>query len=183
MQRLAMGIAKMFNPFSAIAAKIYGIAAVLFLTFGLIQTARIEGFLFWDGLYEQLGDARDTIAGMKAASENALAQQIALNKQVQGKQTEIARLTDENETNRLKLASAADAYARRMRWADRCPTQASAAAEGDIAQSGDRPDPDAVILSRSDFDILNGNTARLMDVKAWGDKLIKEGLADVYQDR
>jgi hypothetical protein len=178
-----MGAAKMFNPFSAIAAKVYGIAAVLFLTFGLIQTARIEGFLFWDGLYEQLGDARDTIAGMKVASENARTQQIALNNAVQGKQTEIARMTDENETNRLKLAAAADAYARRMRWADRCPAQAGATAQGNTAQGSDRPDPDAVVLSRSDFDILNANTARLMDVKAWGDKLIKEGLADVYQDR
>lgn len=172
----------MFNPFSALTSKIYGALAVFFLGLALIQTARIEGFLFWDGLYEQLGDARETIAGIKVASENARKEQLALNQAVRDKQNQIARLTDENETNRLKIASAADAYARRMRWRNHCPAQANAASEGGAAEIGDRPSEDAVILSRADFDILNANTARLMDVKAWGDKLIGEGLADVYKD-
>ena len=167
----------MFNPFSAITSKVYGALAVFFLGLALIQTARIEGFLFWDGLYEQLGDARDTIAGMKITSENARTQQIALNKAVQGKQTEIARLTDENETNRLKIASAADAYARRMRWGNHCPAKANTAPESDPSEGGDRPSEDAVILSRADFDILNANTGRLMDVNAWGSKMVAEGLA------
>jgi hypothetical protein len=172
----------MFNPFSALTSKIYGALAVFFLGLALIQTARIEGFLFWDGLYEQLGDARETIAGIKVASENARKEQLALNQAVRDKQNKIARLTDENETNRLKIASAADAYARRMRWGNHCPAQANTTPEGDPSESGDRPSEDAVILSRADFDILNANTARLMDVKAWGDKLIGEGLADVYKD-
>jgi hypothetical protein len=172
----------MFNPFSAITSKVYGALAVFFLGLALIQTARIEGFLFWDGLYEQLGDARDTIAGMKIASENAGKEQLALNQAVQSKQDQIARLTDENETNRLKISSAADAYARRMRWGNHCPAQTNTAPESDPSEGGDRPSEDAVILSRADFDILNANTARLMDIKAWGDKLIGEGLADVYKD-
>lgn len=172
----------MFNPFSAITAKIYGIAAIAFLTFAIVQTARIEGFLFWDGLYEQLGDARERVKAYETGFANATKERDALFKQVSDKQRNIARLTDENETNRLKLASAADAYARRMRWQDHSRTEAGPATESNPAQSGDSPDPDAVILSRADFDILNANTARLMDVKAWGEKLIEEGLADVYQD-
>ncbi len=171
----------MLNPFSAIAAKIYGIAALVFLGFALIQTARIEGFLFWDGLYEQLGDAREKLVEHKKAGERAVKARDELFKQVSDKQKEIARITDENETNRLKLANAADAYARRMQYANHCRAGAGAAAESGAAQSGDGPDPDAVILSRKDFDILNGNTARLMDVNAWGDRMIKEGLADVYK--
>jgi hypothetical protein len=143
----------------------------------LIQTARIEGFLFWDGLYEQLGDARDTIAGMKIASENAGKEQLELNQAVQNKQNQIARLTDENETNRLKIASAADAYARRMRWGNYCPAKTNTAPESDPSEGGDRPSEDAVILSRADFDILNANTGRLMDVNAWGNKIVAEGLA------
>lgn len=172
----------MFNPFSALTSKVYGALAIFFLGLALVQTARIEGFLFWDGLYEQLGDARETIAGIKVASENARKEQLALNQAVRDKQNQIARLTDENETNRLKIASAADAYARRMWWGNHCPAQANTAPEGGAAEGGDGPGEDAVILSRADFDILNANTARLMDVKAWGDKLIGEGLADVYKD-
>jgi hypothetical protein len=121
--------------------------------------------------------ANKTIADMTAASEAAKAAQIALNKAVTDKQTQIARLTDANETNRLKLADAANRYAGRMRFANHCPAGTNTATESSIADSSDRPDSDAVILSRADFDILNGNTARLMDVKAWGDKLIAEGLA------
>jgi hypothetical protein len=167
----------MFNPFSAITSKVYGALAVFFMGLALIQTARIEGFLFWDGLYEQLGDARDTIAGMKIASENAGKEQLALNQAVQSKQDQIARLTDENETNRLKIASAADAYARRMRWGNHCPAKTNTAPESDPSEGGDRPSEDAVILSRADFDILNANTGRLMDVNAWGNKIVAEGLA------
>lgn len=61
----------MFNPFSVIAAKLYGITAIAALSFALIQTARIEGFLFWDGLYEQLGDARDRVKSYEAAIATA----------------------------------------------------------------------------------------------------------------
>jgi hypothetical protein len=55
--------------------------------------------------------------------------------------------------------------------------KASAAAKSDIAESGNGPSADAVVVTKSDFDILTGNTARLADVKAWGDALIGEGLA------
>lgn len=175
--RLAIRGKAMFNPFSALTSKVYGALAVFFLGLALIQTARIEGFLFWDGLYEQLGDARETIVGMKVASENAGKEQLALNQAVQSKQNQIARLTDENETNRLKIAAAADAYARRMRWRNHCPAQANTAPESDPSESGDRPSEDAVILSRADFDILNANTGRLIDVNAWGNKMVTEGLA------
>jgi hypothetical protein len=156
---------------------LYGGVLILLGGLALIQTARIEGFLFWDGLYEQLGDARDTIAGMKIASENAGKEQLALNQAVQNKQNQIARLTDENETNRLKIASAADAYARRMRWGNHCPAQANTTPESDPSEGGDRPSEDAVILSRADFDILNANTGRLMNVNAWGNKMVTEGIA------
>lgn len=119
---------------------------------------------------------------MVVASEENRRAQIALNKAVTDKQTDIARLTDENQTNRLLIASRADDYARRMSAKGYCERQASPPAKSDIAQSGDRPGDDAVILTRDDFDILNRNTARLTDVKLWGDKLIIEGLAAPVPD-
>ena len=77
----------MFNPFSAITSKVYGALAVFFLGLTLIQTARIEGFLFWDGLYEQLGDARDKVKEYETAI--AAATKLA--------QEEKARIDAENE--------------------------------------------------------------------------------------
>lgn len=117
-----------------------------------------------------------TITQMEAASKIATAAQIALHKAVTDKQTEIARLTDANETNRRDVADRSSDYARRMSAKSYC-RKASATTKSDSTQSGDSTSADAVVVTRSDFDILTGNTARLMDVKAWGDKMIGEGLA------
>ncbi len=119
---------------------------------------------------------------MVVASEENRKAQIALNKQVTDKQTQIARMADENETNRNLIASRAGDYARRMSAKGYCERQASPPAKSDIARSGDRPGDDAVVLSREDFDVLNRNTARLTVVKLWGDKLIIEGLAEKLND-
>lgn len=159
---------------------LYGTALALLGTLLLVQTARIEGFLFIDGLKAENTELRETLASMEQAQELARKAQLALNKSISDKQNEIARLTDANETNRLKLAAAADRYASGNSLRKVCPNIAGndTAAESGIAQSSNSPDPDAVILSRSDFDILNGNTARLMDVRAWGERMIAEGLAE-----
>lgn len=117
-----------------------------------------------------------TIAQMEAASKIATEAQIALNKQVTDKQTEIARLTDANEANRRDVADRSSDYAGRMSAKSYCG-EADPTAQSDTAQGGDSTSADAVVVTRSDFDILTGNTARLMDVKAWGDKMIGEGLA------
>lgn len=101
----------MFNPFSAITAKIYGVVAVAALCFALIQTARIDGFLFWDGLYEQLGDARDKVKKYEAAI--AAATKLA--------QEEKARIEADNERKakdaaELETKLRADYDSRLARW-------------------------------------------------------------------
>lgn len=114
---------------------------------------------------------------MVVASARNRAAQIALNKSVTDKQTQIGKLVDENETNRLKIASRADLYADRMRYANYCPGRTDTAPESRPPTRGDGPDPDAVILSRIDFDRSNAIIARMMDVNAWGDEMIEAGLA------
>ncbi len=156
---------------------LYGTALALLGTLLLVQTARIEGALFWKGLKAENTELRETLASMKKAQKLARKAQLDLNKAIFNKQTEIARLTDENETNKRKVAGAASTYADRMRFDKICQPRPDTPAESGIAESSDRPSADAVLLSRADFDILNGNTARLMDVKAWGDRMIAEGLA------
>ena len=144
----------------------------------LIALLCLSAWLYWSkqNVRETVAKREATIAQMQQASKIATAAQIALNKANTDKQTEIARLTDANETNRRNIANRSRDYAIRMS-ADSYCRKASAAAEGDIAESRNGNSADAVILSREDFDILTGNTARLADVKAWGDALIGEGIA------
>jgi hypothetical protein len=138
----------------------------------------LSAWLYWSkqNVRETVAQREATIAQMQQASKMATAAQIALNNAVTDKQTEIARLTDANETNRRDIANRSSRYASRMSAENYC-RKASAAAEGDIAESRNGTSADAVMVSREDFDILTGNTARLADVQAWGDALIGEGLA------
>jgi predicted RecB family nuclease len=118
----------------------------------------------------------DTIVQMEVASKIATAVQIELNKQVTDKQTKIARMIDNDETNRRNIADRSRAYAGRMSAQSYC-RKASLAPENHFTPSSNSASGDAVVVSQADFNILTRNTARLVDVKAWADRLIGEGLA------
>lgn len=158
--------------------RLFGIALAYPLQAALIALLCISVWLYWgkQSALDTVAEREATIAQMEQASNDAKAAQIALNNAVTDKQTEIARLTDANETNRRNIANRSSDYAIRMS-ADSYCRKASAAAEGDIAESRNGTSADAVMVTKSDFDILTGNTARLADVKAWADHLIGEGLA------
>lgn len=158
--------------------RLYGIAVAYPLQAALIASLCLSLALY-QGKQSALATIakRDaTIAHMTAASKIATAAQIALNKANTDKQTKIARLTDADETNRRDITNRSSLYAERMSGKNYC-RETSAAAESDIAESGNGTSADAVVVTKSDFDILTGNTARLLDVKAWSDRLIGEGLA------
>ena len=126
--------------------------------------------------YRTIAKRDATIVAMEQSSKLATAIQIALNKQVTDKQTQIARMIDANETNRRDIANRSNAYAGRMSAKDYC-RKANPAPENHFTSSSEGASADAVVVNRADFDILTSNTARLIDVKAWGDALINEGLA------
>lgn len=114
-----------------------------------------------------------TIVQMEAASKIATAAQIALNKQVTDNQTEIARKADNAKTD---IIDRGRAYADSLPAKDYC-RKAGATSQGGFAAGGDVTSDTAVILERADYDTLVANTARLVQVKAWGDDLIAQGLA------
>jgi hypothetical protein len=163
----------MFNPFSALTSKIYGAIAIAAVTFAVVQTVRIEGFLFIDGYVQKLADARETIRDMEKASKDATDAQKKLNKGVTDKQTKIAKDADNAPTD---IIDRGRAYADSLPAKDYC-RKADTPAESGIAASGNAASNTAVILERADYDILVGNTARLVKVKAWSDDMIAEGLA------
>jgi hypothetical protein len=144
------------------------------------QAALIIALLACGFLYGALQQSRATIAkrdativAMIKASREATAAQIAMNKAVTDKQTEIARKADNAPTD---IIDRGRAYADSLRGKDYC-RKADSPAESGAAASGNAASDTAVILERADYDILVGNTARLVNVKAWGDDLIAEGLA------
>ncbi len=84
----------------------------------------------------------------------------------------------------------ADARAAAARYADahRLPvgigsaagsatSRSGAAGQADAAPRGDGPGADPVVIERSMFDQLTGNTLRLEQVRRWGQSLIEAGLA------
>lgn len=166
----------MFNPFSALTSKIYGGLAIAAIVFAGVQTVRIDGLWFIDGYADKLADANKTIKQMEQASKDATAAQIALNKQVTDKQTQIAKDADNDQTTRRDIADRSNDYANRMRAENYC-RKASATPEDNSSQDRDPASADAVVLSRADFDTLTDNTARLVEVREWGQRLIQADLA------
>lgn len=80
---------------------LYGTALALLGTLLLVQTARIDGFLFWDGLKAENTELRNTISGIKDAQEQATKLAIA----------EKARI---EELNRKKAHEAKRDYEKRL---------------------------------------------------------------------
>lgn len=62
---------------------LYGTALALLGVLLLVQTARIEGFLFWDGLKAENTALRETVASIKAAQEQATKLAIAEKKRIE----------------------------------------------------------------------------------------------------
>lgn len=141
----------------------------------LIASLALAGWLYMgkQSALDTVAKRDATIAAMIKASDKARAAQIALNKQVTDKQTDIARKADAHETD---IIDRGRAFADRMSTQDYCrkadsPAESGAASDSDVASDS------AVILERGDYDQLVENTARLVKVKAWSDELIAEGLA------
>ena len=158
--------------------RLFGLAARYPLQAALIASLCLSAWLHMgkQNALDTVAERDDTIAAMIKASDAARAAQIAMNKAVTDKQTEIARKADNDQTTRRDIADRSRAYADRMRAGAYC-RKASATTEDSAAEVDTSAGPDAVVLTRADFDILTGNTARLVSIKAWGDDLVKAGLA------
>jgi hypothetical protein len=161
----------MFNPFSAITAKVYGITAIACLTFALVQTARIDGFLFWDGLYEQLGDARDQVKKYETAI--AAATKLA--------EEEKARIEADNERKakdaaELETKLRADYDSRLARWLQNNRRtahnanlpEASKAPEGTAGAGAAAVIPeDLALVPVADLELSAQAFAKLEALQAW----------------
>ena len=169
-----------FNPFTAVLSKVYAAVAVFCLSLALIQTVRIEGFLFVDGYKDEIASLEKQIVDNDRASDEAW---LIAQKQVKDTEAYYAAKAKETEdveaTIRTVYVDRSNANAGRMRADKVCSALAAPTPGGDPAPRDNGPGPDAVVVARPDYDILVGNTARLEAIHQWGDALIKDGRAVV----
>lgn len=135
----------MFDPFSglkqATVSLIACIASALAIGFALafiVQTVRINGFLWIEGLEQQLADARGQIERMERASQQTAEDQATVNRAPAQAAAAIAGKSDHEAPAYYAAArSTADAHAVRM------PAQAARGAPG----AADLPATDPALAS------------------------------------
>ena len=86
---------------------LYGTALATVGLIALVQTARIEGFLIWDGLKAENTELRDTISGIKEAQEQATKLAIAEKKRIEELNRKKADEAKRDYENRLAANDAA----------------------------------------------------------------------------
>jgi hypothetical protein len=164
-----------FNPFSVLTSKIFGCLSIaLALALG-VQTLRLHS------AQNHVARLNAEIAAIMSAQDAAKLKAEAARKQTETTYQEIARHADERAAQAYANGrDAASEYAR----THRVPARTCGPSSGTVAPavpdpSGDHNElgPDAVLLSREDFDRLNANTLRLQQVHEWGERLMDEGLA------
>lgn len=168
-----------FNPFSVITSKIY-ILAIGFLLLAIVQTVRIDGFLFIQGYRERLSAANQTIADMKQASKEAWAKQIALNEQRRKSDTDNAEKSD--EAYKHEASNANDAAIRYIdRWRVRensCSSGPDSAAQSSNPGVPETMPADAVMVSARDVQACTGATAYAIEAHNHAVRLIESGTAE-----
>jgi hypothetical protein len=94
-----------FNPFSALTSKIFGGVAIFAITFGAIQTVRLDGFFWIDGVIEKLDKERAAHIATKVGYANAAKVAADLNKKqvdsIKSQYAAIAERTEDEYEKRL----------------------------------------------------------------------------------
>ena len=173
-----------FNPFSALTAKLFsGVALALMLAF-MVQTGRIEGFLWIEGFKQAVARLthdnaviRVNLDMLKTANEIATERAQEAKRVADAKAAKQKELSDERlsqERSRYRALAARYAAANRVRsHAGKTAVSGSSGADLSVtasaAQGSDGAGPDAEFLavSRADFDIMVDNTVRLKEAVEW----------------
>lgn len=150
---------------------LYGTALATAGLIALVQTARIEGVLFWDGLKAENTGLRVTIDGIKEAQEQATKLAIAEKKRIEA---ENERKAENAKIDYEKRLAANDAALRKwLRSQAGRPTgntNLPEASEATSGTSGTGPAPvipDTVEIPASDLPKIAEAYAKLDALQAW----------------
>ncbi len=173
-----------FNPFSAITAKLFGGVALALLLAFMVQTGRIEGFLWIEGFKQAVARLthdnaviRVNLDMLKTANEIATERAQEAKRLADAKAAKQKELSDERlskERSRYRELAARYAAANRVR-AKAGETDSGSASGADLSSTqaatqgadGTSADAEFLAVSRSDFDIMVDNTVRLKEAVEW----------------
>lgn len=165
-----------FNPFSGLTAKIYGGIAIAAITFGAVQTVRIEGLRIWPLKIEGYAAANARLTAEKAAyiaaQREAEAKAIAAKLAQEAKDEQRRKTADEHLKQDLADdRRRTDDYARRMRYqAPRsAPSGTDLPSGTEAPQVADRSSDVAELvgITRTDLEICTVNSRRLLNAHDW----------------
>ena len=141
-----------FNPFSALTSKIFGGVAIAALTFGAVQTMRIEGFLFIHGFKQDVAERDKQIAALIVASD---ANRLAAERQIAERQSKLDRTTKDAENDHKAIThdtrTSLATYRDRMRIKNDCVSAAAGPSEReDPGVPADLPADTGMVAIRND---------------------------------
>ena len=173
--------------FGGLLKRLIGAATALFGVIGRYpwQAACVAllavSALLWRGKANALDErdaARAETANLIARSEENLAAAKAQVKAYEAKYSKLAKdNADAEKIIRTVYVDRSDRNADRMRFDKVCGSNPAAAPKDQPAPFDNGPGPEAVVVGRTDYDILVENTIRLEAAHQWGQSLIKDGLA------
>lgn len=166
----------MFNPFSALTSKIFAGVAIFALTLAAIQTIRLEGFFFFDGVIEKLEKERAAHITTKVGYANAQLAAAELNRhQVAAIKERYDAIATETENEYEKRLADNRAALRQWMRTKAAPSIAQSTGTGSPATMPGEPVQDAekteFLVSAEDLEIAADNYSQLTALIDWAKKV------------
>ncbi len=162
----------MFNPFSALTSKIFGGIAIFAITFGAIQTVRLDGFLWIDGVIEKLDKERAAHIATKVGYANAQKVAADLNKKqvesIKSQYAAIAERTEDEYEKRLADNRRSLALWMQARTIDRNPKgTGTGSATAMPAEAVPGAAQTEFLVGAEDLEIASDNYSQLVALIEW----------------
>ena len=166
----------MFNPFSALTSKIFAGVAIFALTLAAIQTIRLDGFFWIDGVIEKLDKERAAHITTKVGYANAQLVAAELNRHqvaaIKQRYDAIATETENKYEKRLADNRAALRQWMQARAVVRPPesagTSGPATMPGEPVQGTEKAE---FLVSAEDLEIAADNYSQLVSLIEWAKKV------------
>lgn len=160
----------MINPFSVLTSKIFAGVAVAALTFGAVQTVRLDGFMFIKGYIEKLADEQKAHKETKERYSAAQAEAQIINKiQVERIEREYAEIGKESERKYNALLADNRAAVARFVRSQAAKGSAKGSGTGSTAEmpTGVVQDTTEAVVPVSDLEIAADNYSQLVALIEW----------------
>lgn len=170
---------------------ITGLVIIAAIAFGVVQTARVEGFKVWPisitGLKQQVSNLKRDLRDMEKASKEAAEKARAVRLAKEREYAQLAkRIDDEAEQAQADAMDAAERFIRdnsvRCQAVGNSLSRTRASPEGGGAESVGQPRTlpklDGVLIPPDDVRICTENTVRLQQAQSWAFSLLRTYQAD-----